>query len=289
MRFTHKHMTNMHQKMSHASLPPSLSLITLTSDFGWQDTYVGVMKGAIAQVNPRLTMIDLTHHIPPQNILAARFALMTAVPYFPVGTVHLAVVDPGVGSQRRAIAIAIGTADRQPYGFLVGPDNGIFSGVLQIYPALAAVELDNPAFWRCSEPSATFHGRDIFAPIAAHLASGVALQELGTAIAPDRLVQADLPEPRRNGNQIVGEVQAIDHFGNVVTTIARQLVAGKGWYCQVSARRIASGYTYSDVGLGELVAIVGSHGWVEIAANGGNAQEQLHLNWGGTVELIVEG
>jgi len=233
--------------------------------------------------------IDLTHQIPPQNILAARFALMTAVPYFPVGTVHLSVVDPGVGSQRRAIAIAVGTVERQPFGFLVGPDNGLFSGVLQIYPALAVVELDNPAFWRCSEPSATFHGRDIFAPVAAHLASGVTLLELGTAIAPDCLVQAGLPELRWNGNLIVGSVQVVDHFGNLVTNIPGRSVAEKGWHCQVGDRAIARGYTYSDVALGELVAIVGSHGWVEIAVNGGNAQEQLHLDWGGTVELIVGG
>ncbi|HIK19044.1 MAG TPA: SAM-dependent chlorinase/fluorinase [Leptolyngbyaceae cyanobacterium M33_DOE_097] len=275
--------------MVNSPLLRSSGLVTLTSDFGVQDTYVGVMKGAISQVNLRLTLIDLTHHIPPQNILAARFALMTAVPYFPAGTVHLAVVDPGVGSQRRAIAIAAGTADQEPWAFLVGPDNGILSGVLQIYPALAAVELDNPAFWRCSEPSATFHGRDIFAPVAAHLASGIPLQDLGTAIAPDCLVRANLPEPRWDGNLVVGTVQAIDHFGNLVTNILGRSVAGKGWRCQVGDRRIASGYTYSDVALGELVAIVGSHGWVEIAVNGGNAQEQLHLDWGGTVELFVEG
>jgi S-adenosylmethionine hydrolase len=118
------------------------------------DVYVGVMKGVIAQVNPTLNVVDLTHDIPPQNIEAARFCLMSAYPYFPPGTVHIAVVDPGVGSNRRAIAIQLGDS------FLVGPDNGIFSGII-ISSDVTAVELTNPSYWRTREPSTTFHGRDI--------------------------------------------------------------------------------------------------------------------------------
>ncbi|MHC5725640.1 MAG: SAM-dependent chlorinase/fluorinase, partial [Nostoc sp.] len=141
-------------------------LVTLLSDFGDRDVYVGIMKGIIAQINRRLTVVDLTHQIPPQDIAAARFCLMNAYPYFPVGTVHVAVVDPGVGSKRRAIAVEFAQ------GFLVGPDNGIFSGVLSQSPAIAAVELTNLNYRRTPQPSKTFHGRDIFAPIAANLASG---------------------------------------------------------------------------------------------------------------------
>jgi len=136
-------------------------LITLLSDFGLKDVYVGVMKGVIAQINPGLTVVDLTHQIPPQNIAAARFNLMNAYLYFPVGTVHVAVVDPGVGSHRRGIALQIDA------GFLVGPDNGLFSGVVHQTGVIAAVELTNAQYWWTPTPSTTFHGRDIFAAVGA--------------------------------------------------------------------------------------------------------------------------
>jgi S-adenosylmethionine hydrolase len=148
-------------------------LITLLSDFGLSDVYVGVMKGVIAQINPALTVVDLTHQIPPQNIAAGRFSLMNAYPYFPGGTVHIAVVDPGVGSRRRGVAIQLDA------GFLVGPDNGLFSGVLSENPVVAAVELTNPQYWRTLSPSTTFHGRDIFAAVGAHLASGISDRTVG--------------------------------------------------------------------------------------------------------------
>lgn len=267
-------------------------VLTLLSDFGWQDTYVGVMKGAIAQVNPQLTVIDLTHQIPPQNIAAARFALSTAVPYFPVGTVHLAVVDPGVGGQRRATAIAVGTDLTQPFAWLVGPDNGIFGGVIEQYSVLAAVELNNSHFWRVPTPSTTFHGRDIFAPVAAYVGSGVALTELGTAIMPESLVELDLPKLSitrltQTRSQIQGCIQAIDHFGNLVTNIPAKLIAGKSWQVVINQVEFPGRNTYSDVPLGNLVTLVGSHGWVEIAVNGGNAQQQLNLDWGYSLEVIV--
>jgi S-adenosylmethionine hydrolase len=141
-------------------------IITLLTDFGLQDPYGGVMKGAIATLAPTATVIDLTHQIPPQDVAAARFALMSAFPYFPSGTVHTVVVDPGVGTARRAIAIATEAS------YLVGPDNGVFSGVLTQTTVRAAVALTNPRYWRTPDPSQTFHGRDIFAPVAAHLALG---------------------------------------------------------------------------------------------------------------------
>ncbi len=140
-----------------------MPFISLLTDFGLQDPYVGIMKGVIHTLSPQAQLIDLSHGIPPQDVAAARFALMTAYPYLPSGTIHLAVVDPGVGSSRRAVAIQTET------GFLVGPDNGLFSGVLAQTPALAAVELNRPRYWRTPSPSRTFHGRDIFAPTAAHL------------------------------------------------------------------------------------------------------------------------
>jgi S-adenosyl-L-methionine hydrolase (adenosine-forming) len=153
-------------------------ILTLLTDFGLNDVYVGVMKGVIAQVNPQLRVIDLTHQIPPQNVTAAQFNLMNAYPYFPPGTVHVAVVDPGVGGTRRAIAIQLAEA------FLVGPDNGLLSGVVAQKQVIQAVELTNTRYWRNATPSSTFHGRDIFASVGAHLASGVAIAEMGDAIAP---------------------------------------------------------------------------------------------------------
>jgi len=256
-------------------------LITLLSDFGLSDVYVGVMKGVVAQVNPALKVVDLTHQISPQNIAAARFCLMSAYPYFPPGTVHIAVVDPGVGSQRRAVAVQLDT------GFLVGPDNGLFSGVLGQTRAVAAVELINPQYWLTTAPSTTFHGRDIFASVGAHLASGVPLENLGKVINPNTLVELTLPEKKATATGISGCIQYIDHFGNLVTNICAADVQGKTWSIVASDQRIPSGQTYSDRQPGEVVGIVGSHGWVEIAVNGGSAQSQLHWDWGATVEVVL--
>ena len=254
--------------------------VTLLTDFGLQDVYVGVIKGAIAQINPRLRVIDLTHQIPPQNVTAGRFCLMNAYPYFPPETIHIAVVDPGVGSQRRGVAIAF------EEGFLVGPDNGLFSGILNLAPAIAAVELTNPQYWRTPKPSSTFHGRDIFAPVGAHLASGVSLQALGKEINLDSLIQLPLQECQPTDTGMIGYIQYIDIFGNLITNISAALVEGKNWLAVVDDWEICRGNTYSDTELGELVALVGSHGWVEIAVNGGSAQLRLQLDWGDRVQLI---
>lgn len=255
-------------------------LLTLLSDFGTFDVYVGVMKGVIAQINPSLRVIDLTHEIPPQSIQAGSFSLMNACPYFPSGTVHLAVVDPGVGSDRRRVAIEF------KFGFLVGPDNGLFTGVLSQYEAIAAVELTNPRYWRTRDPSNTFHGRDIFAPVAAHLASGVPLEELGQRIDPF-FVQLPLPRCSVTNEGILGCIQYSDRFGNLITNIPGSEVQGN-WSVAVGNRTIPSGRTYSEVGIGEAIALIGSHGWVEIAINSGNAQSQLQLNWENSVEVILD-
>ena len=255
-------------------------LLTLLSDFGLNDVYVAVMKGAIAQVNPSLGVVDLTHQIPPQNVAAAGFCLMNAYRYFPAGTVHVAVVDPGVGSSRRAIAVEFAA------GFLVGPDNGLFSGVLAESSAIAAVELTNPDYWRTPQPSATFHGRDIFAPIGANLASGIALKQLGRAIDPNTLVQLAIPECTQTNHGVVGCIQYIDHFGNLVTNIPEAYVQGQSWSIVAAGLTIPGGQTYSD-GIKGAIALIGSHGWVEIAVNGGNAQAQLQLDWGARVELLL--
>jgi S-adenosyl-L-methionine hydrolase (adenosine-forming) len=264
--------------------------ITLLTDFGTEDSYVGAMKGAIACIHPSPLIIDLSHDIPPQDIAAARYVLMSAYPYFPVGTVHVAVVDPGVGSQRRAIAIQLEA------GFLVGPDNGIFSGVLQTHTPLQVVELTNPQYWRTDTPSQTFHGRDIFAPVAAHLANGLPLRALGRAIAPDSLITLAIPEPtlisdRMNGEWI-GAVQYCDRFGNAVTNLSERLLQTTNWHVLVTSaakdRVVVAGVNhYGAVAEGDYLAIVGSSGWIEIAINRGNAQQELGLGIGTTVRLVL--
>jgi S-adenosylmethionine hydrolase len=240
------------------------------------------MKGVMAQINPEVRVIDLTHQIPPQDIAAARFNLMNAYPYFPSGTVHVAVVDPGVGGARRAIAIELKD------GFLVGPDNGLFGGVLSHQEAIAAVELTNSRFWRSGQPSSTFHGRDIFAPVAAHLASGVELRELGLAIDLPSLAQLPTLNWRSEGNWIRGCVQYCDRFGNVITNIPASTVEGQTWTVVVGDREIAAVSSYSDCAVGDLVALVGSHGWVELAVNQGNAQARLQLVYGDGVEVLLD-
>ncbi|NJK40145.1 MAG: SAM-dependent chlorinase/fluorinase [Oscillatoriales cyanobacterium RM2_1_1] len=306
-------------------------IITLLTDFGISDVYVGIMKGVIAGVNPELGVIDLTHEIPPQNLIAARFCLMNAIPYFPVGTIHIAVVDPGVGTRRRAIALRI------PQGFLVGPDNGLFSGVIERViqeksaEAVEVVELTNPRYWRDPHPSATFQGRDIFAPVGAYLASGIPLERFGHPLDPTTLVSLGQPQPEITESGIEGCIQYIDQFGNIVTNISGDHVQGKTWFVAIRdlspeemaeksrqkkkkkdkdkekskkekilngaqpdvglqtlvSRMIPGSKTYGDVQPGQLVALVGSHGWIEIAANQGSAQAQLALDWGERVQVLL--
>ena len=257
-------------------------ILTLLSDFGLNDVYVGMMKGVIAQVNPLLKVIDLTHQIEPQDVMAAQFNLMNAYPFFPAGTVHVAVVDPGVGGTRRAIAIQLTD------GFLVGPDNGIFTGLLSNRAIVEAVELTNSQYWRDADPSSTFHGRDIFAPSGAHLAGGVAIAQLGEAIDPTTLVQLPIPVCTATDTGCTGSIQYIDRFGNVITNIPGHMVEGKPWSVMVGKLTIPGCRTYGEVQLGQPLALIGSHGWVEIAVSNGNAQYQLRLTWGNEIQAVFD-
>lgn len=261
-------------------MPPPITLLT---DFGDRDGYVGVMKGVIAGICPDARLIDLTHDIPPQNLAAARFTLLNAYAYFPAGTVHVVVVDPGVGTTRRAIALQI------PQGYLVGPDNGVLSGVFDHVPPedIKAVELTEPHYWRSPQPSHTFHGRDIFAPVAAHLAAGVALAALGDSLDPQTLTRIAIPPAEITPHQIIGSIQHSDHFGNLITTIPAAAIADQNWVMQVGAVKIPVGKAYGEVALGHAIALVGSHGWVEIAVNSSSAQARLRLIIGDEVRLIA--
>ncbi len=258
------------------------SIITLLTDFGTEDIYLGVMKGTIAGICPSARLIDLTHQIPPQDITAGAFALLNAYPYFPRGTVHLAVVDPGVGSQRRALAL------KTTAGYFVGPDNGLFAPSLAKTSIIEAVNLDNPQYWRTDKPSRTFHGRDIFAPVAAHLAAGIPLTVLGSAIDPSTIIPLADHSPQINRGEIIGRIQSIDRFGNLITNIPGQMVEGRSWYVIVREKIIESGTTYAQARRGDYLALIESNGWIEIAVNGGNAREKLGASVGDSLRLIIE-
>jgi len=253
-------------------------IITLTTDFGQQDGYVGAMKGVILSICPTATVIDLSHEIPPQNVPAAAFVLYQAFSYYPPHTVHCVVVDPGVGSKRRALAV------RTSHGVFVGPDNGVFSLVLSSarVNVFEAVTLTNSDY-QLPAVSATFHGRDIFAPAAAHLARGVPPGKFGPPAI--NLVRLDFGPTDEND---VCRVIHIDHFGNLILDItvqdienAEQAIFSIG---QTVIRSLS--YTFADVREGESVAYAGStRDHIEIAIRNGNAARELGVKLGDLVRV----
>ncbi len=258
------------------------SVLALLTDFGTRDSYVGVMKGVILGIAPGVALVDLTHEIPPQNVRAAAYNLLVSYRYFPAGTVFCCVVDPGVGSQRRAVAVRAGA-----YTF-VCPDNGLLTAVLNETPAAHAVSLENPEY-HLPHVSATFHGRDIFAPVAAHLARGVPLEALGPELDPGHLVRLDWPRPRPTAD---GGWEAVvvyaDHFGNLVTNLPGHLLAppADAWRVDVGPLTISGvRRTFADVEVGEPVAYVGSSGFLELAVRQGNARRQWNVGPGLMVRL----
>ncbi|HEV7665564.1 MAG TPA: SAM-dependent chlorinase/fluorinase [Chloroflexota bacterium] len=237
-----------------------MAIITLLTDFGLADTYVGQVKGAILAVAPGTSLVDLTHAVEPQDVLGGAWQLALAVDVFPVGTIHLAVVDPGVGSTRRAIAVRARRGD-----VFVGPDNGLLMpGVERLGGLTSAVELTAQRYWR-GEPTATFHGRDIFGPVAGHLAAGVALEALGTPIGDP--VPLALPEPKGD----VGEVIHVDTYGNLITNLRLGDVPVDEFLLRVNHELVASAPFYDVVPAGELLALEGSAGLLEIALRDGSA------------------
>jgi S-adenosylmethionine hydrolase len=270
-------------------------IITLTTDFGTADAYVASMKAVILGLNPKAVIVDICHSIEPQNVLQAAFILGTAYPYFPKGTIHLAVVDPGVGSQRKAIILETPTA------LFVAPDNGILSYIVDEHtetpaasaktgalkprnlpPGLKAVAITKPEYWR-HPVSSTFHGRDIFASVAAHLSLGVPLHKFG-----DRLNQVQaftLPRPYNARGSLTGCVFHIDNFGNLVTNIrSSYLPAGKVTVA-IGKHRI-NGISRFYAETKGLAAIIGSSGYLEISLKNGNAAKFLKARVGDDVKII---
>ena len=262
-------------------------IVTLTTDFGLQDAYVGAMKGVMLQITPFVEMVDISHLIAPQDVMEGAFVLKEAYAYFPSGTVHLVVVDPGVGTARRPLALQAG-------GYLfVGPDNGLFPLLLGEEHIEKVVVLDNPAYWRTPEPSSTFHGRDIFAPVAAHLAGGVPLEEVGTPVDVESLQRLRWIEPSVQEGSIQGWVVHIDRFGNCITNIPAELLRVASpdnvrvYVGDAIIQRLHR--TYGEVERGEPLALIGSSGMLEIAVNAGNAAELFHIRKGAPVNVILEG
>ncbi|MBN1136596.1 MAG: SAM-dependent chlorinase/fluorinase [Anaerolineae bacterium] len=260
----------------------SRPIVTLTTDFGQADGYAGAMKGIILTICPEAILVDISHEVRPQAVRQAAYVLSTATPYFPAGAVHLVVVDPGVGSDRRPIAVR---SERATY---VAPDNGVLSLALALDPPQAAVHL------RADRPiGATFHGRDLFAPAAARLACGADLDELGEAVSLTGLVSLPnlSPQQQPDGSWI-GHILHIDRFGNLISDIEYPVTdapstalnsQGVVWVGKVRIAGVIR--TYSDVAPGELVAYVGSSGHLEIAVRDGSAAVRLGVGVGDAVRV----
>ena len=269
--------------------------VTLTTDFGLADGYVAAMKGAMLRVAPDVRLVDVSHGVGPQDVMGAAFTLAQALPHFPDGTVHLAVVDPGVGTERRAVAARVVRASGEAYSF-VGPDNGLLSLLLADPDAggvlTGAVVLDRPEAWGCATPSATFQGRDVFGPVAARLALGAALADVGSPAGA--LQPLHWPLPITDDRGIDGMVLHVDHYGNCLTNVSREsverLADGRAVTCYVGSAIVRGiSATYAAVSEGEPVALYGSGGHLEVAVNGGDAAGLLSVRCGSKVSLIFDG
>ena len=258
-------------------------VITLMTDFGTSDHYVGVMKGVILNINPQVEIVDITHTIPPQDVHAAAFLIDSAYHYFPTGTIHVIVVDPGVGSERRAIACQTETA------YFVCPDNGILTHILHDEEPIHTVGLENSAYF-LPQVSNTFHGRDIFAPVAAHLSRGIAIDILGDPVAQP--VQFPIPKPQVMDKAVIGHVIWIDAFGNLVTNISHEILESlegrDGVVIHVGSAKIDRlNHSYTESAVGEALAIVGSFNRLEISVNQGNAAQALGLKRGDRITIRI--
>ncbi len=272
-------------------------IITLTTDFGFNDAYVAVMKGVILSINPKANIIDITHSIEPQNITQAAFVLNVAYRYFPKQSVHMAIVDPGVGSERQGIIL------KMPSSLFVAPDNGILSYVINelsytegplihhskslervtFKRGIEAVTITEPRFWRYPV-SPTFHGRDIFAPVAAGLSLGISPYEFGEKITSLYVFPTPRPSFDAQGN-LVGHILYIDHFGNLITDIKSTDLPEGNVIIEAAGQHIQGISRYYEEGQ-ELIAILGSSGYLEISLRDGSACDFLGMEIGDEVEVI---
>ncbi len=258
-------------------------IITLTTDFGTADSYVAQMKGTILAINPDACLVDVTHSIPPQNVDRASMILREAVECFPPDTIHLVVVDPGVGSSRALLAVEIG-------GWrFVAPDNGVLTNVLRRFSHNRVVQIQNHRFWR-TDVSTTFHGRDILAPVAAHWSLGVDLTEFGP-LHREPLVQLLERQGEQHGEELRGEVLWSDHFGNLITSVRGEQIPQDNRETMTvtcgEQRIVGIHEHYAQVERERLLALIGSSGWLEIAVREGSAKAALNCGIGEMVSVRV--
>jgi S-adenosylmethionine hydrolase len=256
----------------------------LTTDFGTGSAYAAQMKGVILSINPEAVLVDVTHAIPPQDIRQGALVLAEVTPRFPKSSIHVCVVDPGVGTGREIVCAEI--AGR----FYVAPDNGLLSRLAADDPAARIVALTNPAYWQASV-SATFHGRDIMAPVAAHLSLGVGLDDLGHHVEREELVQLDWPQVRVEAGRITGAIIAIDAFGNLITNIVADVLpiaVNRNLVVVQCGGTTINGLTrtYGEREPGSCIALFGSGGNLEIAVVNGNASAALQTKIGDRVYLV---
>ena len=258
-------------------------IITLTTDFGLSDPYVGLMKGVILGINPQATIVDITHGVRPQGVEQAAFLISRSYGYFPPNAIHVVVVDPGVGTARRGLVVDT------PHGRFVAPDNGVLGqlGVVgeqgRLIDGVRAYSLTESAYWRLPV-SHTFHGRDVFAPVAAHLSLGVEPAEMGEGV--DTFAQLHYVEPAWHDGVIVGHIVHIDHYGNLVTDIEAGLLGkGDGMCIEVKGESIR-GLNRSYAEGGDIPAIIGSFDTLEVAARNDSAEERLGASVGDVVRVV---
>jgi S-adenosyl-L-methionine hydrolase (adenosine-forming) len=256
-----------------------MALVTLTTDFGMRDPYVAAMKGVIEASCPGVQILDLSHEIAPQDVVEGALFLASATPFFPAGAIHVAVVDPGVGTARRPIAALTRS---QTY---VCPDNGLLTLVARNDPILEVRVINNPVFMR-GHVSSTFHGRDVFAPAAARLASGRPYEDVGEVV--DHIVTLDVPAPQWDPEGVMtAEVVHVDRFGNLLTNVSRSHLEGRhvAWVQAASCCIEGLSQTYSDVPRHAPLTLFGSFDYLELAVNQGNASEVLSIGVGDPVEI----
>jgi len=262
-----------------------MTVITLTTDFGTGDHEAGVLKGVIWTIAPRVQIADLSHDITPHNILEAALLLWRVAPYFPDGTIHVAVVDPGVGTSRRGIAARLGSQ------YFVGPDNGLLTLLMSRVDGnnqeISIVHLDRPEYW-LPEISDIFHGRDIFAPIAAHLALGIPLSSLGISINDP--VKIEIPAPTRIPRGWHGQVIHIDHFGNLTTNLnLGHLKPTKEVMIKIKGEHIAGLVSaFGERPAGTLVALMDSSSSLAISVVNGNAAKVLNARVGDEIQVLID-
>ena len=263
------------------------AVITLTTDFGYGDGYTAALKGVILSINPEVRLVDITHSIKSQDIGETAFILSTVYPYFPKDTIHLVITDPGVGTGRKAIIL------KTPAAYFVAPDNGVLSYVIQDYAdksgvfnmasALETVVISNPKYFR-QPVSNTFHGRDIFAPAAAHLSLGTPLSEFGKTL--NSLTTFDLPQPRLEADgSWTGEIIHIDSFGNLITCFRESDLPSTDLTISIGGKSIR-GLSTAYAGNRKLTAVTGSSGYLEIAGKNGRASDYLGATVGDEVKII---